>query len=85
MIALDDYEDIKRCVEAARQRADRAAGALALLKKQLKAGYGCETIKDARALYNKMLAEEHTASETWNRSFAAFKKKWAKELELPNG
>jgi hypothetical protein len=84
MIVLDDWEEIQRRVATARSRADRAAGALAQLKKQLRREFGCKTIDEAKAKYKEMLAEEHEATTRWNRNLNTFKKKWAAQLEGDN-
>lgn len=81
MITLDDYQAVRRKVEAAQSRLDQARGALAQLQKQLKAEFGVTTLAEARRLYNKRLAREHDAAEGWNKSLAAFKKKHKDILE----
>jgi flagellin-specific chaperone FliS len=78
---MDDYETVKRKVEELQTRIDRASGAVSQLKSQLKKEFGVSTLKEAKALYKKMLAEEHEALTKWNKTLAKFKEDWKDVIE----
>lgn len=77
---LDQYQRLKAKVEAARKRADKAAGALDQLKKQLKDEFGCTDLKAAKALLKKLESSEAEAERAADAAMEAFDEKWGELL-----
>lgn len=81
MIALDDFETVKRKVDALRRKRDESIGALKQLKLRLKKEFDCDTIAEAKELLAKLTQEEIELASQWAKQLAAFKKKWKHMLE----
>ncbi len=78
-ITKEQYDKLKAEVDEAKDRAQRAEGALELCKKKLKEDHGCETIKEAR----KLLKDTEEALEKANASYVAaetqYRQTWKQE------
>lgn len=81
MIALDDFEAVKRKVESLRRKRDESIGALKQLKQRLQKEFNCDSIADAKALLVRLTKEEVELAAQWSKQLAAFKKKWKHMLE----
>lgn len=73
---FDDYQKIRRRVEAAKTARDRAKGALDELMGRLRKEFGCNTVGEAEALLEKLKREEVTLAGKYVKARAAFLKAW---------
>jgi hypothetical protein len=72
MIMLDDFEQLKRKVEALRERKARADGAYQEHLKRLKKDYGVKSLEDAEKLLEEYKDKEHGAAAKYLRLRKAF-------------
>lgn len=76
MITFDDFQEVRRRVEAEATKLAEARGAAEQIRKRLKNEYGADGYDDGLALYNENIDTEHNLLTKWNKSLAAFKKEW---------
>lgn len=81
MIAMDDFEQLKRQVADITQKRDKAAGALQQVMRQIKKEFGCETLEDAESKLIDLQRKERAAAETYTKKKTKFEKRWKKSLE----
>lgn len=77
MILLDDYEEIKRKHEEAKQQKNRSEGALASILKQIRKEFGAKSIESAQQLLEKMKDEESVKAKEYIKCRKVFDKKWS--------
>lgn len=73
MIALDDFERVKREVEQMRQDKARAEGALAQLSQRAKEVLGVKTLKEAKAKLLELEEEERKAAAEFESALAEYR------------
>jgi len=76
MSELKEYLNLKEQVEKARQQAAKAEGALEQILKQLKEKFGCNSLKEAKALLKQIQKKEKKAREELDQAMKDFKAKW---------
>lgn len=81
MISLDNFQDLQRKVERAKQARDHARGRLAQLKDRLKKEYGVETVAEAQELLEQYKERELKHSAKYTAARAAFDEKYSTLLE----
>lgn len=77
---LDDYQKIRRRVEAAKTARDRAKGALDELTARLRKEFGCKTVEEAEALLDELKKEEITLAGKYVKARAEFLKAWKEKV-----
>ena len=85
MIALDDYEKLKRQVESLEKERERSVGVLNELLKDMKQKHGCKTLKELKRKLEVMKKKEQTAAEEYFLAKKKFTKKWKHVLESKDG
>ena len=75
-INLARYQQLKKTADEAQREADRQAGVLVELKKQLKKDFGVGSIGEARALLKKLRKEEAKAETEYEEALDAFTEKY---------
>jgi hypothetical protein len=79
--SIDDLTMLKKQVEAKRNEASRAAGALEQVMLRLKNEFSCNTKADADALLEKLKRKEAKARAAFDAALENFQSDHAKELE----
>jgi len=77
---LKKYLRLKKDVETAQQRADRAQGALDQLMKTLKKDYDCSTLKQAKTKLKFLQKQEEKVREEFVEAVDKFEEKWEEHL-----
>lgn len=80
-ISRDEYEQTRKRVEEVTRERDRAAGALAELKKQLKEEFGVTSEKQARALQEKLDKESADLERQYRQAEKELEEKWGDKLD----
>lgn len=78
---LKKYMRLKKDVETAQQRADRAQGALDQLMKTLEKDFDCSTLKQAKTKLTSLQKKEETAREEFEEAVDEFEEKWEEKLQ----
>jgi predicted nucleic acid-binding Zn-ribbon protein len=73
--------DLKKRVETAQQEASEAKGSLKQVMKQIKDGFGCSTLKDAKLKLKKLEKKAEQLEETFQTSLDEFEEKWDELLD----
>ncbi len=81
MADLKKYIELKRKVETAQQKADRAEGALQQVMKQLKSEFGCTTLDAAKKKLLLLTKQESKAKKEFDSAVKEFEEKWEDEIE----
>lgn len=81
----DRYKRLKRATDAARRDRDKAAGVLESLMDELKRDYGCETLKDAKALLKRKDREADAAIAAFRKAADEFEAEWGDALDGTSG
>jgi len=76
MITEEQYRKLKQEVENAKSEADRAEGALGQLLQRLKEEFGCDNIKEARALLTTLNSKQEKAEAAFEKSMEAYEERW---------
>lgn len=79
MSTLKKYMELKRKVEQAQQKADKAEGALEQVMKQLKKDFDCPTIRDAKKKWSLLKKQEEKMKGTFEEALEEFERKWEEE------
>lgn len=82
MIALDDYEELKRKVERLERRGAEAEGALKQILSRLKTEFGCASVEEAHALLDRLKKKEVAAHAAYIKAKKRFERKFRKELKI---
>lgn len=77
MILLDDFQELQRKIEKLQREADKASGAVEILKQRLKDEFGCLTLKEAKNLLEQMKQEEILKAKQITAAMKAFQKEHA--------
>lgn len=77
---LNEFNRLKKQVEAARRKADQAAGALSQLQTRLKEEFGCASVEDAVVLLRNKQTEVQKAEKLAGQKLAEFKEKYGEIL-----
>lgn len=75
-ISESRWRKLKRDVEQARTEAERAAGALQELKRQLATDFQCQSLAQARALSFSLERKIKKAEQLITKSIDRYEKKW---------
>jgi len=84
MKKVTDFIALKRRVEMAKASADKAAGALSLLKKDLQKKWGCKTIGEAKKKKEGMQTQLDKLQKEFDELMATFEKEWGGKLDELN-
>jgi len=81
MSELKKYVDLKRRVEQAQQKADKAEGALEQVMEQLKEKFGCSTLKDAKKKLTLLKEQEQEIKIKFEDALEEFEENWGGDEE----
>ena len=81
MASIGQIEVLKGKVESLQREADKAAGQFEACKKRLKDEFGCDSLKEAEALLEKMTRETQGLEKEVEQALEKFKKEYADVLE----
>jgi len=73
---LERYKHLERVVKAQQRKADKAAGVLEQLKKELLAEFGCRSLAEAKAMLDKLERQEKKAEAAFSVALAEFEKEY---------
>jgi len=82
MNELSHYTQLKEKVEKARQRADKAQGALEEIMARLKKEFGCDSLPSAKKKLKELEAELVVAKKKFEQAMDNFENEW--EEDEPN-
>jgi len=80
MSALQEVEDLRKRVDAAKAKADRAAGALEKDLGRLKEDFECDSLEEAEKLLKKITKKEVGAKALYEEKKEAFEEEWGEHL-----
>lgn len=80
-VALDDFDKLKKQVEAAEKEAERAKGAYTQLLSDLKKEFGVKDAKEAKALLDKLEKQEARQSQEYGELKEQFDQTYRHLLE----
>lgn len=80
MNTLEKYQELKRLLVEKQREADKSAGALDEILKQLSKDYKCKSLKQGRELLAKIQEKEKTFQERFETRLNKFKKKFDRQL-----
>lgn len=80
-VSVSRYESLKRRIEQDSKDAERAQGAIAQIKRDLRSGFGCKSIEDAEILLRKMEKELQADEKTLEAKVEELEEKYGDELE----
>lgn len=75
-ISEDQYRKLKREVEAAKDEAQRARGALEQLTSRLKEEYDCKDVKEAKRKLDQLEQDVAEAETNFDKVLKDYQKKW---------
>ncbi len=78
---LKKYMRLKKEVETAQQRKDRAQGALDQLMKNLEKDFKCTSLKQAQKKLTNLQEREEEAKEEFVEAMEEFEEKWEEKLQ----
>ncbi len=78
---LKKYMRLKKDVETAQQRKDRAQGALDQLMKNLEKDFKCTTLKQAQKKLTNLQEQEEEMKENFVEAMEKFEEKWEDKLQ----
>ena len=79
-INLKEYDDLKSKIEKLKSNADRAEGALEQHMENLKEGFDCSSVKEAKALIKDMTEKQESVETAYDVALEEFKEKWEDKL-----
>lgn len=79
MSRADKYLELKKQVDAAQKKADKAQGAYDQIKKQLKSEFGCSSIVEAEKLLKKLNKQEKELGKEFDDAYQRYTKEWDNE------
>ena len=77
---LSKFEELKRTVDEAQQKADRAAGALEQITKQLKNDFDCKSIEETKNKLKQLEKQKEETEQDFEKELKDFKIKWKGRL-----
>jgi hypothetical protein len=81
MLALDDYEKLKRQVESLEKEREQSVGVLNELLKDMQQKHGCKTLKELKKKLEVMKKKEQAAAKEYFSAKKKFVKTWKHVLE----
>ncbi len=78
---LKKYMRLRKDVEIAQQRKDRAQGALDQLMKNLEKDFKCTSLKQAQKKLTNLQKQEEEAKEEFVEAMEEFEEKWEDKLQ----
>ncbi len=78
---LKKYMRLKKDVETAQQRANRAQGALDQLMTTLQRDYDCSTLKQAQKKLKTLRKQEEEAKKEFVEAVEQFEEEWDEQLQ----
>jgi len=81
MSTLKKYMELKKKVEQAQQKADKAEGALEQVMKRLKEEFGCATLELAKRKLKLLQKQEQKAKTDFEEAVETFEEKWGEKLQ----
>jgi len=73
---LRKYMELKKKVELAQQKADRAEGALQQVMNRLEEDFECSSVEDAEKKLKILEKQKQKAKEEFENAVEAFEEKW---------
>ena len=80
MTDIEKYTELKRKVEVANQKYNKAVGATGQLLKQLKSEFDCSTLEQAKEKLKKLKKQEQTSEAELKEALQKFEDKWNDRL-----
>jgi len=80
MATLEEYNQLKKKVDAAQQKADKAAGALEQIMKTLKSEFNCKTLEEAKKKLSQLKNKSTKIETELSEAIEAFEEKWNESL-----
>jgi predicted nucleic acid-binding Zn-ribbon protein len=80
-ISVSRYEALKRRIEQERKEAERAEGAIAQIKRDLRSGFGCKTIEDAEQLLKRLERDVQADEKELQAKIEELEEKYGDELD----
>lgn len=76
-----EYRELKRKAEAARQARDRASGQLDATMERLAGEFECNTVEKAEKLATRLKKDAAKAEATYDAAVVTFEEAWDDQLE----
>jgi predicted nucleic acid-binding Zn-ribbon protein len=80
-ISVSRYEALKRRIEQERKEAERAEGAIAQIKRDLRSGFGCKTIEDAEQMLKRLERDVQADEKELQAKIEELEEKYGDELD----
>jgi len=80
-LSLEDFNELKKKVQAAKEKEAQAKGSLATWESQLKK-LGYDNVEEAKADLEKLEQELEESKIRFEKSLESYKEKWGKILNL---
>jgi len=80
-VDLKEYVQLKKRVDQAKQKADKAVGALEQIMKQLKKNFGCNSLQEAEKKSKSLQKQAITSKKEFDEALEEFEEKWYDELQ----
>ena len=81
MATVDEYTQLKKRVDNARQKADKAEGALEEVLRKLKKDFDCKTLAEAKLKLKQLKKEGSDLEAEFETAVKKFKKTWGDKIE----
>jgi len=81
MATVDEYTQLKKRVDNARQKADKAEGALEEVLRKLKKDFDCKTLTEAKHKLKQLKKEGSDLEAEFETAVKKFKKTWGDKIE----
>ena len=81
MSKLKKYMELKKRVEQAQQKADKAEGALEQVMKQLKKDFDCPTLEAAKRKLRLLEKQKQETGTQFEEAVEEFEEKWSDESD----
>lgn len=78
---LAEFAKLKEKVESLRRKRDKSSGIMEELLRQIKAEFGCTSIKEAEEKLEQMKVEGKTMRANLDRDLEQFESKWGELLK----
>jgi hypothetical protein len=78
---LEDVLALRKKLEDAKSRADRAEGAVAQSLRELKEKWGCSSIQEAKAKLDDLGLRHTRSAAKYDEALREFKRRYATELD----
>ena len=81
MATLKNYMELKRKVEEAQQKVDKAEGALEQIMERIEKEFDCSTLEAAKKKLKSLIQQEDTTKKKFDEAIEEFEEKWGMEEE----